>query len=205
MNHGHGNHKSKGGKNMWIYEKKLQYPVDIKCKDIGFAKYLITQFGGPDGELSAAMTYLSQRYTMPTGKSRALLTDIGTEELAHVEMISTMVYMLLKDATAKELEEAGLGSQYTQHGHALFPLDASGVPWTAAYISSMEDPITDLHNDMAAEQKARTTYERLINLTDDPGIKDALRFLREREVVHYQRFGEALMDVYDLQNSKKYY
>ncbi|WP_432667358.1 manganese catalase family protein [Wukongibacter baidiensis] len=190
---------------MWIYEKKLQYPIDIKCKDIGFAKYLITQFGGPDGELGAAMTYLSQRYTMPTGKSKALLTDIGTEELAHVEMISTMVYMLLKDATVKELEEAGLGSQYTQHGYAIYPQDANGIPWTAAYISSTSDPITDLHNDMAAEQKARTTYEHLLNLTDDPGIKDALRFLREREVVHYQRFGEALMDVYDNQNSKKYF
>ena len=190
---------------MWIYEKKLQYPIDIKCKDIRMAKYIITQFGGPDGELSAAMSYLSQRYTMPTGKSKGLLTDIGTEELAHVEMISTMVYMLLKDATVEELEEAGLGSQYVHHGRAVFPQDASGVPWTAAYISSMSDPITVLHNDMAAEQKARTTYEYLVNLTDDPGIKDALRFLREREVVHYQRFGEALMDVYDHQNTKKYY
>ncbi|SHK50786.1 manganese catalase family protein [Paramaledivibacter caminithermalis] len=190
---------------MWIYEKKLQYPVNIKCKDIRMAKYLITQFGGPDGELGAAMRYLSQRYTMPTEKAKALLTDIGTEELAHVEIISTMVYQLLKDTTAEELEEAGLGSQYVQHGRAIYPQDANGIPWTAAYMQSTADPITDLHEDLAAEQKARTTYEHLLNLTDDPGIKDALRFLREREIVHYQRFGEALMDVYELKNSKKYY
>jgi len=190
---------------MWIYEKKLQYPVNLKCKDIPMAKYLITQFGGPDGELGAAMRYLSQRYTMPTGKAKALLTDIGTEELAHVEVISTMVYQLLKDATPEELKKAGLGAQYAQHGNALYPSDANGIPWTAAYIQSTSDPITDLHEDLAAEQKARTTYEHLINLTDDADIKDVLRFLRAREVVHYQRFGEALMDVYEDKESKKFY
>ncbi|SHJ95193.1 manganese catalase family protein [Tepidibacter formicigenes] len=190
---------------MWIYEKKLEYPVNIKCKDIRMAKYIITQLGGPDGELSAAMTYLNQRYTMPTSKAKALLTDIGTEELAHAEMISAMVYQLLKGATPEELKSAGLGSQYTQHDNAVFPSDANGVPWTAAYIGILGDPITDLHNDLAAEQKARATYEHLINLTDNPDIKDALRFLREREVVHYQRFGEALMDVYDYKDSKKIY
>ncbi|SHH32057.1 manganese catalase family protein [Tepidibacter thalassicus] len=190
---------------MWIYEKKLQYPVNIKCKDIRMAKYIITQLGGPDGELSAAITYLNQRYTMPTGKSKALLTDIGTEELAHAEMISAMVYQLLKDATPEELKAAGLGSQYTQHDNSVFPADTNGVPWTASYIGIIGDPITDLHNDLAAEQKARTTYEHLINLTDNPDIKDALRFLREREVVHYQRFGEALMDVYEYKDSKKLY
>lgn len=190
---------------MWIYEKKLQYPVNIKCKDIQAAKFIITQFGGPDGELSASIRYLSQRYTMPTGKAKALLTDIGTEELAHVEVISTIVYQLLKDATPDELKKAGLGAHYAQHNHALYPSDANGIPWTAAYIQSTGDPITDLHEDMAAEQKARTTYEHLLNLTDDPDVKDVLRFLREREVVHYQRFGEALMDVYEHKEAKKLY
>lgn len=188
---------------MWIYEKKLQYPIKAVGKDIPMAKYMITQFGGPNGELSAAMTYLTQRYTMPTNKSIGLLTDIGTEELAHVEMISSMVYALLKDASVSEMEKAGLGGHYAQNGRALFPVDASGVPWTATYTSSMDDAVAVLTNNMAAEQKARATYENLIHLTDDPGLKDALTFLREREVVHYQRFGEALMDVYDYENTRK--
>jgi len=190
---------------MWIYEKKLQYPVNIKSKNIEMAKYIITQLGGPDGELGAAMNYLNQRYTMPTSKAKALLTDIGSEELGHAEMISAMVYQLLKCATPEELKAAGLGSQYTQHDHAVFPCDASGVPWTASYVGVLGDPVADLHNDLAAEQKARVTYEHLINLTDDPDIIDPLRFLREREVVHYQRFGEALMDVYDFKDCKKIY
>jgi spore coat protein JC len=190
---------------MWIYEKKLQHPVHIKNKDIQMAKFLITQYGGPDGELGAAIRYLNQRYTMPTGKTKALLTDIGTEELAHVEMISAMVYQLLKDTTPEELREAGLGAHYAQHDHALFPTDANGIPWTAAYIQAHGDPITDLHEDMAAEQKARSTYEHLIDLTDDVDVKEALRFLRAREVIHYQRFGEALVDVQDEKFHKKYY
>jgi spore coat protein JC len=140
---------------------------------------------------------------MPTDKSKALLTDIGTEELAHLEIIATMVYQLLKDVPPQQLRRKGLGAQYTQHDHALYPSDANGVPWTAAYIQSTGDPVTDLHEDMAAEQKARTTYDHLINLTDDPGLIDGLRFLREREVVHFQRFGEALNDVQGFMNSKK--
>lgn len=190
---------------MWVYEKKLQYPVKVCNKNVQMAKFLITQYGGPDGELSAALRYLNQRYTMPTGKAKALLTDIGTEELAHLEIIATMVYQLLKDATLDELKEAGLGGHYAQHDRALFYTDSNGVPWTAAYIQGMGDPITDLHEDMAAEQKARTTYEHLINLSDDPGVKDSLRFLREREVVHFQRFGEALVDIYDYVDRKKFY
>ncbi|WP_333861048.1 manganese catalase family protein [Clostridium sp.] len=188
---------------MWIYEKKLQYPVNIRCKDLKMAKYLVAQYGGPDGELSAGIRYLNQRYTMPTGKTQGLLTDIGTEELAHVEIIATMVYQLLKDATIDELKEAGLASHYTQHGKATFPTDANGVPWTAAYIQATGDPITDLHEDMAAEQKARTTYEHLIKLTDDVDIIDVLKFLWAREVVHFQRFGEALVQVQDLMDTKK--
>lgn len=188
---------------MWIYEKKLQYPVRVTKADIPMAKYLITQYGGPDGELSAAIRYLSQRYTMPTNKAKGLLTDIGTEELAHLEVIATMVYQLLKDVPPQQLRKYGLGSHYAQHDHALHPSDANGVPWTAAYIQSTGDPITDLHEDMAAEQKARTTYDHLIRLTDDAGLIDGLRFLREREVVHFQRFGEALNDVQGYVCSKK--
>ena len=190
---------------MWIYEKKTQYPVNIKCKDLTMAKFLITQFGGPDGELGAAIRYLSQRYTMPTNKAKALLTDIGTEELAHVELISAMVYQLLKNATPTELKKAGLGSQYAQHGNAVYPSDANGIPFSTAPIGVLGDPVADLTEDLAAEQKARATYEHLINLTDDADVKDVLRFLRAREVVHYQRFGEALMDVYSHLDCKKVY
>ncbi len=165
---------------MWIYEKKLEYPVNLKSKDLGMAKFLMAQYGGPDGELSASLRYLSQRYTMPTSKTKGLLTDIGTEELAHVEIIATMVYQIIENASPKELREAGLGSYYTEHGNAIYPADANGVPWTAAYIQSMGDPITDLHEDMAAEQKARTTYEHLMNLTDDHDIKDVLAFFKTK-------------------------
>ncbi len=180
---------------MWYYTKTLEYPINLKCKDLKMAKFLISQYGGPDGELSAALRYLNQRYTMPTGKSKGLLTDIGTEELAHVEMIATMIYQLMENATVDELKAAGLGEHYTDHGKALYYTDASGNPWTATYIQAKGDVIADLHEDMAAEQKARVTYEWLINLTDDYQIKEILKFLREREVVHFQRFGEALMDV----------
>lgn len=190
---------------MWIYEKKLQYPVRVTRPDVQMAKYLIAQYGGPDGELSAALRYLNQRYTMPTGKAKGLLTDIGTEELAHLEIIATMVYKLLKGVSPEEMRRAGLGSHYAQHDNALFLNDANGVPWTAAYIAALGDPVTDLTEDMAAEQKARATYEHLIRLTDDPALKDGLRFLREREVVHFQRFGEALNDVQGYLNSKKYF
>lgn len=190
---------------MWIYEKKLEYPVKIKSKDLKMAKFLVTQYGGPDGELGAAIRYLNQRYTMPTGKTKGLLTDIGTEELAHVEIICAMIYQLTKDATPDELKEAGLGAHYAQHDSALFPSDANGIPWTAAYIQALGDPVTDIHEDMAAEQKARATYEHLIALTDDADVKDVLKFLWAREIVHYQRFGEALMDVYDYVDSKKFF
>ncbi|WP_055669587.1 manganese catalase family protein [Desnuesiella massiliensis] len=188
---------------MWIYEKKLEHPVNIKNKDLRMAKFLVTQYGGPDGELSAAIRYLTQRYTMPTGKAKALLTDIGTEELAHVEIICAMIYQMTKDATPDELKDAGLGGHYAQHDNALFPTDANGVPWTSAYIQATGDPVTDLHEDMAAEQKARTTYEHLIDLTDDVDVKEVLKFLWAREVVHYQRFGEALVNVYEYIDSKK--
>ncbi|CUO18203.1 manganese catalase family protein [Clostridium sp. NSJ-49] len=182
---------------MWYYVKTLEYPINLKSKDLKMAKFLVSQYGGPDGELSAALRYLNQRFTMPTCKAKALLTDIGTEEMAHVEMIGTMVYQLMSNATLDELVEAGLGGHYTDHGRALFYTDATGNPWTATYIQAKDDVVADLYEDMAAEQKARATYEWLINLTDDQEIKEILRFLREREVVHFQRFGEALMNVQD--------
>ena len=182
---------------MWYYVKTLEYPINLRCNDLRMAKYLMSQYGGPDGELSAALRYLNQRYTLPTGKSRALLTDIGTEEMAHVEMIATMIYQLMENASVEDIKRAGLAGHYTDHGKALYYTDAQGNPWTATYIQAKGEVIADLHEDMAAEQKARATYEWLINLTDDQDIKEILRFLRQREVVHFQRFGEALMDVQD--------
>lgn len=182
---------------MWYYVKTLQHPVNLKSKDLRMAQLLISQYGGPDGELSAALRYLNQRYSMPTNKSKGLLTDIGTEEMAHVEMIATMANQLIENASIDEIKAAGLDGHYVDHGKALFYTDATGNPWTATYIQAKGDVIADLHEDMGAEQKARATYEWLINLTDDPDIKEILGFLREREVVHYQRFGEALMDVQD--------
>lgn len=182
---------------MWCYVKSLQYPINLKSKDLKMAKYLITQYGGADGELGAALRYLNQRYTMPTNRAKGLLTDIGTEEMGHVEMIATMVYQLMENATIEDLKKAGLSESYADRGKALFYTDATGNPWTATYISTKADPIADLHEDMAAEQKARATYENLIKLTDDADIKEVLTFLREREVVHYQRFGEALVHVQD--------
>ena len=182
---------------MWYYVKTLQHPVNLKSKDLRMAQLLISQYGGPDGELSAALRYLNQRYSMPTNKSKGLLTDIGTEGMAHVEMIATMANQLMENASIDEIKAAGLDGHYVDHGKALFYTDATGNPWTATYIQAKGDVIADLHEDMGAEQKARATYEWLINLTDDPDIKEILGFLREREVVHYQRFGEALMDVQD--------
>lgn len=190
---------------MWMYEKKLQYPVKVDKCDITMAKYLSAQYGGPDSELSAGVRYLTQRYTMPLEQGKALLTDIGTEEMAHWEIVATMIYKLLKGVPAKVLEREGLGAHFAQHDRAVYPADAAGVPWTAAYIQAHGDPVADLHEDLAAEQKARATYEHLINLTDDMGIKDTLRFLRQREVVHFQRFGEALRLVTEYQKCKKVY
>ena len=185
--------------NMWKYEKKLQYPVNIKNKDLKMAKCLLAQYGGPDGEFAAAMRYLNQRYTMPDNRGYALLNDIGTEELAHVEMIAVMVTQLMKGATVKELMDAGLSSQYVQHDHAIFPVDANGVPFTSAYFATTGDWNADLTEDMAAEQKARVTYEHLMDLTDDSDLLAPLAFLRQREVVHYNRFKE-LRDIYIKEN-----
>ena len=180
---------------MWIYEKKLEHPVRVTRPDVAFANLVITQYGGPDGELSASLRYLNQRYSMPTDKAKALLTDIGTEEMAHMEMIAALVYKLTEGAGPEDYKAADWGGQWAQHDHGLFWTDANGVPWSAKYIACLGDPIADLTEDMAAEQKARATYEHLIAATDDPCAKDTLRFLWEREVVHFQRFGETLNDV----------
>ncbi|MFA5675530.1 MAG: manganese catalase family protein [Christensenellales bacterium] len=188
---------------MWIYEKKLEYPVKIKKPDPRMAKVVITQYGGPDGELAASLRYLSQRFSMITPEAKATLNDIGTEELAHLEMIGTMVKQLTENASVEEIEKAGLAPYYADHDRAVYPANASGNPFTAAYIQSKGDPITDLYEDMAAEQKARSTYEYLIQLASDPDVIEPLRFLREREIVHFQRFGEALRRVQDYLGNKK--
>ncbi|NPV25846.1 MAG: manganese catalase family protein [Firmicutes bacterium] len=190
---------------MWIYEKKLECPVKVSGPNPRLAKAIITQYGGPDGELAASLRYLTQRYTMPIPQAKGVLTDIGTEELAHMEIVAALVYNLLKDASLEKIKEAGLDGYYADHDRALYFVNGEGVPWTASYIQSKGDPITDLYENMAAEEKARSTYEWLINLSDDPLATDVLRFLREREVVHFQRFGETLNLVYEHVNSKKYY
>lgn len=186
---------------MWLYEKKLQYPVNIKSKNLNFAKQLITQYGGFAGELNAALRYLNQRYTMPDNRGKALLSDIGTEELAHIEIICTMLYQLMKDASLEEMKEAGLASFYAEHKKAVYPTDANGVPYTVTYFATTGDPLADLSEDMAAEEKARVVYENLIDLTDDPDILGPLLWLRQREIVHFTRFKE-LYDYYKSNNIK---
>jgi spore coat protein JC len=181
--------------------KNCKYTINIG-KSI---YYKNIKSGGPDGELAASLRYLSQRFSMPTEEAKAILNDIGTEELAHLEMVGSMVYQLTKGVPADIMEKEGLGCYYSDHDHAVYPVSAAGVPFTAAYIQSKGDPIADLHEDLAAEQKARATYENLINLADDPDVIDPLRFLREREVVHFQRFGEALRIVQDKLGEKKFY
>lgn len=191
---------------MWTYKKTLEYPINIKCRNLKLAKFIISQYGGPDGELAASLRYLSQRFGMPDQKSKAILNDIGTEELAHLEMVGTIVHQLTDGATIDEIKKEGLGDYYTDHGLGVYPQAAAGNPFTAAYIAVKGDPIADLQEDLAAEQKARATYEKLIDLCkDDPEVIDPLRFLREREVVHFQRFGEALRGVQDKLAEKKYY
>ena len=192
---------------MWTYNKMLQYPINIKCTDPKLAKVIISQYGGPDGELAASLRYLSQRFGMPDQKAKAILNDIGTEELAHLEMVGTIVHQLTKNASIEEIEKAGLSSYYTDHGVDVYPQSAAGVPFTATYIAAKGDPIANLQEDLAAEQKARAVYEKLIDLCrDNPDVLDPLRYLREREVVHFQRFGEALRGVQDkLAEKKKFY
>ena len=191
---------------MWTYNKVLQYPVNIKCTDPRLAKVIISQYGGPDGELAASLRYLSQRFGMPDQTAKAILNDIGTEELAHLEMVGSIVHQLTQNASIEELEKAGLAPYYTDHGVDVYPVSAAGVPFTAAYIAAKGDPIANLQEDLAAEQKARATYEKLIDLCrDNPDVLDPLKFLRQREIVHFQRFGEALRGIQDKLSTKKIY
>ena len=180
---------------MFMYKKHLAYPINIKKKDLRMAKYIVTQYGGPYGELGAALRYLNQRYTMPDGKGKALLTDIATEELGHVEMICAMVNQLTKGASEKELKEAGLDLNYVQHGLEITPSDVFGVPFSTSGMGFTGDVLADLSEDMAAEEKARATYEHLIDLATDDDVIQPLLFLRQRELVHFARFKE-LYDYY---------
>lgn len=191
---------------MWTYNKMLQYPINIKCRNPRLAKYIISQYGGPDGELAASLRYLSQRFAMPDLKSKATLNDIGTEELAHLEMVGTLVKQLTDGCSAEELEKVGLGAYYTDHGIDIYPQSAAGMPFDANCLACKGDPIANLQEDLAAEQKARATYEKLIDLcAEDSEVVDILRYLRQREIVHFQRFGEALRGVQDKLAEKRFY
>lgn len=190
---------------MWKYEKKLQYPVNIKNPNPKYAQIIITQYGGPDGEASAALRYLTQRYGQPYNEVKATLTDIGTEELAHMEMICAMVHQLTRNLTPEEINASGFAPYFVDHTNGVYQIAASGMPWTATYYQSKGDVITDLHEDLAAEQKARVTYDNLLRLIDDPDITEPLKFLREREIIHYQRFGEALRITTDRLDCNNFY
>ena len=190
---------------MWDYSKKLQYPVKIARPDPSMAKLIITQLGGPDGETGAALRYLSQRYAMPVKEVKGVLTDIGTEELGHMEMISAIVHQLTRNLTPDQIKQSGFGAYFVDHTTGIYPVDASGVPFSAATFQSTGDPVADLNEDLAAEQKARLTYDNILRLADDPDVRDAIKFLREREIVHYQRFGESLRRVTDKLDSKNFY
>lgn len=190
---------------MFVYEKKLQYPVKICNPNPALAKFIISQYGGPDGELGASLRYLSQRFSMPYPELQGLLTDIGVEELGHLEMVGTIIYQLTRNMTADEVKAAGLEAYFVDHTAGVYPQFASGTPWTAATIGVKGDVICDLNEDMAAEQKARVTYDNILRLSDDPDVNNVIRFLREREIVHYQRFGEGLRLATEKMNQKNIY
>lgn len=190
---------------MWKYEKRLQFPINIKTADAKLAQVILSQFGGPDGELAASQRYLSQRYTMPYREVAGLLTDIATEELGHMEMVSAIVHQLTRNLSMEEIENSGFANYYVDHTTALWPQAAGGIPFNACEFQSKGDVITDLMEDMAAEQKARSTYDNILRLIHDPDICEPIRFLRAREIVHFQRFGEALRIAQDRMDSKNFY
>ena len=190
---------------MFVYEKKLQYPVKIRNTNPALAKFIISQYGGPDGELGASLRYLSQRYSMPYPELKGLLTDIGTEELGHLEMIGAVVHQLTRDLTVDEVKKAGFDAYFVDHTAGVYPAAASGFPWSAASMQVKGDVIADLSEDLAAEQKARVTYDNILRLSDDPDVNNVMRYLREREIVHYQRFGEALRLAADKLSEKNFY
>ena len=190
---------------MFIYQKKLQFPVNIKTTDPRLAAVIISQYGGPDGELGASLRYLSQRYSMPYPELKGLLTDIGTEELGHLEMIGAIVHQLTRNMTEEQVKEAGFDAYFVDHPAGVYPTAASGFPWSAAAMQVKGDVIADLAEDMAAEQKARVTYDNILRLSDDPDVNQVIRFLREREIVHFQRFGEAMRLATDRMDQKNVY
>ena len=190
---------------MFQYEKKLQYPVHITTPNPALAKLIITQYGGPDGELGASLRYLSQRFSMPYNEIKGLLTDVGTEELGHLEMVGAIVYQLTRNLTEDQIRTQGFDAYFVDHTTGVYPQAASGTPFSAAVLAVKGDPITDLHEDLAAEQKARTTYDNILRFCDDPDVRDPIRFLRQRELVHYQRFGEALRLAQEKLNDRNFY
>ena len=190
---------------MFIYEKKLQYPVKIKNTNPRLASLIISQYGGPDGELGASLRYLSQRFSMPYPELKGLLTDIGPEELGHLEMIGAIVHQLTRNLTADQIRSAGFDAYFVDHTAGIYPTAASGSPWNAAGIGVKGDLIADLTEDLAAEQKARVTYDNILRLSDDPDVNDVIKFLREREIVHFQRFGEGLRLAKDKMDAKNLY
>ena len=190
---------------MFIYDKKLQYPVKIANTNPRLAAIIISQYGGPDGELGASLRYLSQRYSMPFDELKGLLTDIGTEELGHLEMIGAIVHQLTRNLNDSQIKDAGFAPYFVDHTVGVYPTAASGSPWNAASMAVKGDPMADLTEDLAAEQKARVTYDNILRLSDDPDVNDAIKFLREREIVHFQRFGEAVQLLREKLNQKNVY
>ena len=190
---------------MFVYNKKLQYPVKIDKPNPRLAAIIISQYGGPDGELGASLRYLSQRYSMPFDDQKALLTDIGTEELGHLEMIGAIVHQLTRKLTDKQIEDSAFAPYFVDHTAGVYPTSAAGTPWSAAMMQVKGDPIADLTEDLAAEQKARVTYDNILRLSDDPDVNDVIKFLREREIVHFQRFGESLYRLRERLNQKNVY
>lgn len=190
---------------MFVYEKKLQYPVKIANPNPKYAQIIISQYGGPDGELGASMRYLSQRFSMPYAELKGLLTDVGTEELGHLEMIGAIVHQLTRNLSPEEIKKGGFDTYFVDHTSGVYPAAASGFPWSASSMQSTGDLISDLSENMAAEQKARKTYDNILRLVDDPDVRDPIKFLRAREIVHFQRFGEGLRLATDRMDSKNFY
>lgn len=190
---------------MWTYERRLQYPVKITKCDPKIAQIIISQYGGPDGEMGASMRYLSQRYSCKNRKVAGLMTDIATEEISHLEIVAAIIHQLTKDLTPEQIAASGFDKYYVDHTLGIWPQAAGGIPFNACEFQSKGDPVTDLVEDMAAEQKARTTYDNILRLVKDPEVCDPIRFLREREVVHFQRFGEGLRIIQDDLNFKNFY
>lgn len=190
---------------MWTYEKKLQYPVKIENPNPALAKFIISQYGGPDGEIGASLRYLSQRYSMPFRKVAAVLTDVGSEEMGHFEMVAAIVHQLTRNMTMEQIKEAGFEPYFVDHTSGVYAQAAAGFPFDALCFASKGDAITDLVEDMAAEQKARTTYDNILRMVDDPDVIEPIKFLRQREIVHFQRFGEALRIVQDNLDARNFY